>query len=166
MKRIKRSYEESYLGQLRKLVGNRTIISVGARAAILDEQGRVLLVRRSDNGMWVMPAGSIELNESILDCLKREVWEETGLEVLEATPIALYSEPCFNFTTAFGDHYQMLSVVFCVNRWQGTLATATDETTHAQFFALDELPDDIPTLYRETLEDFRQYEQTGKFILK
>jgi len=44
----------------------------------------------------------MELNESILNCLMREVWEETGLEVLEATPIALYTEPRFAFTTAFG----------------------------------------------------------------
>ena len=166
MERIKRSYEESYLGQLRKLIGNRTIISVGARAIVLDEQGRVLLVQRSDNGKWVMPAGSIELNESILDCLKREVWEETGLEVLEATPIALYTEPRFAFTTAYGDHYHMFAVVFRVNHWQGALATATDETTHAQFFALHELPDDVPALYLETLKDFQQYERTKEFILK
>jgi len=87
---------------LRKLVGPRTLISPGARAIIRDKQGDVLLVRRSDNGTWSMPAGSMELNESILNCLMREVWEETGLEVLEATPIALYTEPRFAFTTAFG----------------------------------------------------------------
>lgn len=84
---------------------------MGARAIIHDERGRILLVKRSDNGAWVMPAGSIELNESILDCLKREVWQETGLEVLEARPIAIYSEPRFAFTTAYGDHTQMFSVV-------------------------------------------------------
>ena len=68
-------YHQSYLGQLRKLIGKEKIFSISARAIIEDSVGRILLVRRSDNGEWVMPAGSIELEESILDCVKREVWE-------------------------------------------------------------------------------------------
>ena len=158
------SYEESYLGQLRQLVGNRTLISVGARAVIQDKQEKILLVQRSDNGKWVMPAGSIELGESILDCLKREVREETGLEVLAATPIALYSEPRFAFTTAYGDHYQMFALVFRIDAWSGTLQTETNETSAARFFAYNELPADMSALYLETLEDARNYR--GQFMVK
>jgi 8-oxo-dGTP pyrophosphatase MutT (NUDIX family) len=166
MAKAQRPFEESYLGQLRQLVGSRSLISPGARAIIRDEDGRLLLIRRSDNGRWGMPAGSLELQESILDCLKREVREETGLEVLQATPIALYTEPRFAFTTAFGDHIQMFAVAFGVDRWKGTLVASTDETTHACFFAPNELPKNLPALYRETLADLEHYEQTGQFILK
>jgi 8-oxo-dGTP pyrophosphatase MutT (NUDIX family) len=166
MTKAHRPWEESYLGQLRKLVGSRPLICPGARAIIRDEQGRILLIRRSDNGAWGMPAGSLELSESILDCLKREVWEETGLEVLEATPMALYTEPRFASITAFGDHIQIFSVVFRVDRWQGALVTSTDETSQARFFAPDNLPTNLPALYRETLADLAHYEQTGQFILK
>ncbi len=157
-------YEASYLGQLRKLVGNRTLISVGMRAIIQDEEGRVLLIRRNDNDMWGMPAGSMELDESAFDCLKREVNEETGLIVLEATPIAIYSEPRFAFTTVYGDHYQMFALVLRVDRWQGTLFSTTNETTDARFFALDALPDNLLPLYRETLEDLQRF--NGLLILK
>src|SRR5581483_10738365 len=106
MTKAQHPFEDSYLGQLRKFVGSRLLISPGARAILRDEQRRVLLIRRHDNGTWGMPAGSLELQESILDCLKREVWEETGLEVLQATPIALYPEPRFAFLTVFGDPIQ------------------------------------------------------------
>ena len=157
------AWEDSYLGQLRKLVGNRTLITPSARAVIQDQQGRVLLVRRSDNGAWVMPAGSMELGESVMDCLRREVWEETGLEVLAATPIAIYSEPRFAFTTAYGGQHQMLSIVFRVDAWEGALATTTDETTDARFFALDQLPE-LPALYQETLADVQQF--SGSLIVK
>ncbi len=157
------AFEDSYHGQLRKLVGSRQLILPSARAIIQDQQGRVLFVRRSDNAAWVMPAGSLELGESIMDCLKREVHEETGLEVIGATPIAIYSEPRFAFTNAYGGQHQMLSIVFRVDQWRGTLTTTTNETSDARFFALNDLPE-IPAVYQETLADLQQFD--GTVIIK
>ncbi len=108
-------FEESYLGQLRQLVGSRPLITPSARAILRDDGGRVLFIRRRANDTWGVPAGFMELDESILDCLKQEVREETGLEVLEATPIALYTEPRFVHTTASGEHIQVFAVVFRVD---------------------------------------------------
>ncbi|MCI0439929.1 MAG: NUDIX domain-containing protein [Chloroflexi bacterium] len=156
-------FEESYLGQLRALVGNRKLITPGVRAAIQDDEGRVLLVRRKDNAEWVMPAGSVELDESVFDCLKREVKEESGLDVVSATPIAIYSEPRFSFKNAFGAEHQMLAIVFRVDEWTGTLRTETDETVEARFFPLDNLPR-INAVYRETIEDLKSF--NGRLILK
>lgn len=53
-------------------------------AVIIDEDGRVLLTRRSIppfQDLWVMPGGKIELGETIISALKREVHEEVGLEI-------------------------------------------------------------------------------------
>ncbi len=157
------AFEDSYHGQLRKLAGNRQLILPSARAIIQDQQGRVLFVRRSDNAAWVMPAGSLELGESIMDCLKREVHEETGLEVIGATPIAIYSEPRFAFTNAYGGQHQMLSIVFRVDQWRGTLTTTTNETSDARFFAVNDVPE-IPAVYQETLADLQQFD--GTVIIK
>ncbi len=157
-------YEDSYLGQIRKLVGQRKLFAITARAIIQDPAGRVLFVRRKDNGNWVMPAGSIELGESIMDCVKREVKEESGLEVVSAVPIAIYSDPRFSFVTAYGDPYQPLSIVFLVKEWRGRLQATTDETLDARFFSLDELPPNLPPVYHETLEDLLRY--VGQIIVK
>lgn len=155
-------YEDSYLGQIRKLIGKRKLIITGARAVIRDQQGRILFIRRRDNGNWGMPAGSQELGESIFDCLKREVREEAGLDVICATPMALYSQR--SFVTAYGDPYQLFQVQFIVHEWSGTLVTETDETIDARFFGLDELPEEIPDYYHEALTDLQQYD--GSLILK
>jgi ADP-ribose pyrophosphatase YjhB (NUDIX family) len=157
------NYEQSYAGQLRKLVGNRKLITPGARAVIQDEEGHVLFVRRKDDDKWGMPAGALELGESILDCLKREVLEETGLEVVSATPIAIYSEPRFAFTNAYGGEHQMLAIVFLIDEWRRSLVKNTDETTDAKFFSVDDLPD-TSELYRETIQDLREYD--GDIIVK
>jgi 8-oxo-dGTP diphosphatase len=55
--------------------------SVSVAAVIAGADGRVLAVRRRDNGHWEPPGGVLELDESVHDGLRREVEEETGLLV-------------------------------------------------------------------------------------
>ena len=156
------SYEDSYLGQIRNLVGDRRIIITAARAIIQDGDGRVLFIWRRDNHLWAFPAGSQELDESILYCLKREVWEETGLKVVSATPMAIYSN--LPIQTSFGDEYHLFLVQFLVDEWTGKLILETEETIDARFFALDEVPKEVAPFYWQALEDIHNYD--GDLILK
>jgi 8-oxo-dGTP diphosphatase len=55
--------------------------SVSVAAAIINQQGQLLAVRRRDNGHWEPPGGVLELDETIQAGLVREVLEETGLRV-------------------------------------------------------------------------------------
>ena len=108
-----KSYEESYLGQLRQWVGKEKVIIIAARAVVRDDQGRVLFIRRSDNGKWAMPAGAMELDETIYDCVVREVFEESGLETQAATLFAVWSDPRkTSIVTEYGDPYQLIVFVF------------------------------------------------------
>lgn len=159
-------WTESYLGQLRALAGDRTLMFVGARGVVRDPAGRVLLIQRSDNGYWAMPAGAMELGESIAGCATREVWEETGLRASVVTPFAFYTGPDHTFTNMYGHTYQLFVVAFRVDVWEGTLLTATDETTDAAFFAADEFPSPLSSTVAETLDDLVFFEQTGQTVLK
>ena len=51
-----------------------------AAVAIIDDD-KILMLKRMDNGKWTMPGGTMELDESLIDCAIREVKEETGLDV-------------------------------------------------------------------------------------
>ena len=157
------SYEESYVGQLRKLVGNRMLLTPGVRALIRDDRGRVLFIRRSDNGKWGMPAGGIELRETVLEALRREVKEETGLDVGSATLIAIYSGDRYTFKSAYGDYYQGLVFAFRVDEWSGELVRETEETTDARFLDPSQYPD-VYAQYRRFLDDLSDF--TGDVILK
>jgi ADP-ribose pyrophosphatase YjhB (NUDIX family) len=160
------SYEESYLGQLRKMVGDAKVIIDAARAVLFDHEGQLLLIRRRDNKRWAMPAGAMELDESIYDCLVREVREESGLEVHAATLFSIWTDPRkTSIVTQYGDPYQLIVFVFRVDAWSGKLVTQTDETVDAGFFNLDHLPE-IAQHYHETLEDFARFETSGQLILK
>jgi ADP-ribose pyrophosphatase YjhB (NUDIX family) len=151
-------WEDSYEGQLRELVGSRWLIVAGARAVVRDGRGRLLLIRRRD-------AGAAELGESALDACRREVKEETGLDVIKAVPFAIYSEPRFRFTDGYGNQRQMFVLVFLVEEWAGEITPTTTETTDCRFFDPEALPD-LPPLYAETVEDLRAYDRDGAFALK
>ena len=53
--------------------------SVSVGAAVIREDGRMLAIRRADNGDWVLPGGIVELDEDPRDTVRREVLEETGV---------------------------------------------------------------------------------------
>ncbi|MCK8676406.1 NUDIX hydrolase [Streptomyces lichenis] len=55
--------------------------SVSVAGAVVREDGRLLAIRRADNGTWELPGGVLELAESPEDGVMREVWEETGIRV-------------------------------------------------------------------------------------
>jgi 8-oxo-dGTP pyrophosphatase MutT (NUDIX family) len=65
------------------------VIRPGVAAVIFDE-GRVLLQRRDDTGRWGLPGGGVEPGESVRQALIREVREETGLEVEPLRLIGVY----------------------------------------------------------------------------
>lgn len=160
------SWADSYVGQLRALAGDRTLMFVGARGVVRDNAGRVLLIQRSDNGHWALPAGAMELGESIADCAVREVREETGLRALRVSAFALYTGPDRTHTNMYGHTYQIFTTAFRVEDWDGDLQRVTDETTDAGFFPRDQFPSPLSPSVPETLADLDVFEQTNRLILK
>ncbi|MFD0273374.1 NUDIX hydrolase [Kitasatospora sp. NPDC127111] len=55
--------------------------SVSVAGAVVREDGRVLAIRRADNGAWEPPGGVLELSEAVEDGVRREIYEETGIKV-------------------------------------------------------------------------------------
>jgi 8-oxo-dGTP pyrophosphatase MutT (NUDIX family) len=158
-------WAESYLGRLRAAVGEGVLLFVGGRSVLRDDDGRVLLIQRADNGHWALPAGAMELGESIAECAAREVFEETGLVVRAATPFVQYSGARHTRTDMYGNTYQLHVTGFRVDSWSGELLRKTDETTNAGFFPPDALPEPLSRSVPDALADLAAFERTGRLVL-
>ncbi len=156
-----------YLAGLRRLVGRQKLLSVGVRAIIRDGVGDILLQRRGDFGTWGLPAGAMELDESIFEALVREVREETGLRVVRATPFGVYSDPKYSVTYPNGDQIQPVVIAFLAQEWTGEPRADGDESLALAFFNPDRLPRDdrMHQPHLRTIRDFARRGATGPFIV-
>jgi 8-oxo-dGTP pyrophosphatase MutT (NUDIX family) len=156
-----------YVEELRKLVGTRKIIMAGIRAVLRDEAGRVLLQQRGDFGTWGLPAGAMELDETVWDTLCREVREETGLTVLKARPYGIYSNPKYSTTYPNGDQAQPFTIAWLVEEWSGTPEADGDESLQLRFFPVDALPpaEQMHPPHRTTIQDLGRYLETGEIVI-
>jgi 8-oxo-dGTP diphosphatase len=67
---------------------------LGALAVAVDDDGRIVLIRRHDTGTWGLPGGMVDYGERVYETLGREIHEETGYRLREVTRIVgVYSEP-------------------------------------------------------------------------
>jgi 8-oxo-dGTP pyrophosphatase MutT (NUDIX family) len=80
-----------YIRELRALVGHRPLVLAVAGALVFDADGRLLLHRRDDNGLWGTSGGAVEPGESLEETARRELREETGLEVRLLDTIGTYA---------------------------------------------------------------------------
>lgn len=123
-------------------------------AAVIFEDGRVLLQRRDDNGRWGLPGGAVEPGESVQTAVVREVQEETGLVVEPLRLIGVYSDPANHQVVTYPDgnviHY-VSSVFECAVRG-GALACGA-ESLELGYFAPDALPDDTLAISRIRIVD-------------
>lgn len=60
---------------------------------VTDDDGRILMIRRTDNGNWAVPGGAIDLGESLVGAAVRETVEETGITCAITGIVGIYTDP-------------------------------------------------------------------------
>lgn len=141
-------------------------ISVGALALI--ERGDTLLMeRRSDCGRWGLPGGAVETNEALEDALRREVREETGLVVEEATLFCIGADPSRIARYPDGNTVRIISFVFLVKVEDFDGLRRSGESLDLRFFDRDELMSlDVIETARPIIERYLRPEPAGSIMME
>ncbi|WP_113930271.1 NUDIX hydrolase [Bacillus sp. P14.5] len=146
-----------YIEEIRALVGKVPLILTGSVVVISDEEGRILLQqRRHPEGAWGLPGGLMELGESTEETARREVLEETGLEVGNLELINVYSGKKYFIVAANGDQFYSVTAAYNTADVSGDLKVDEAESIQCKYFHSDEFPDYIVKSHREVLDEFLQ----------
>ncbi|MBR7833845.1 NUDIX domain-containing protein [Actinospica durhamensis] len=125
---------------LREKIGQDLLWLPGVTGLVLDEAGRILLVRRADNLQWALVTGCLEPGEQPGAGIVREILEETGVVAQIERVIAVESTP--RMRHANGDQAVYMDVAFLCRAVSGEARVNDDESVDVGWFA----PEDLPAL--------------------
>lgn len=128
----------SYIKDLREKVGNDWVLLHASAVVIVNEKNQILLQKRSDNGLWGLPGGLMELDDSIAACAIREVKEETNLDVELERFIGVFSNPFMRWRKH--DYAKIISYAFTAKVIGSKMKINDHESTELKYFSYINLP--------------------------
>jgi 8-oxo-dGTP pyrophosphatase MutT (NUDIX family) len=143
-----------YIMDLRKIVGSRPLIMVGASVIILDQNNKLLLQLRKDNNCWGLTGGSLEPGESLEEAAKREMYEETGLVAKNLKLFNVFSGEEFYYKLPHGDEVYNVTATYICDDFDGKLRIDNEEVVKLGFFDVENIPSNISPPDRPVIREF------------
>ncbi len=154
MKDIIARYRENYIAEMRKDVGHAPLMVTSCGVIIENDKGEILLQKRRDNGCWALLGGSMEIGEKFIEVVKREVFEEAGIEIGELTLFGIYSGEDRIITYPNGDICCGTGIIFKTTVYSGEIQNNTEEALEHRFFGKADLPDNINEYDKRIITDW------------
>ncbi|CAM5533426.1 NUDIX domain-containing protein [Streptomyces viridochromogenes] len=95
-------------------------------AVTLNDAGEVLLIHKTDNNLWALPGGGVDVGESAPDAAVRETKEETGFNVEVTSLVGIYTNPAHVMAYDDGEVRQQFSICFRARIVGGELRTSSE----------------------------------------
>ncbi|WP_345963697.1 NUDIX domain-containing protein [Streptomyces sp. BRB040] len=95
-------------------------------AVAVNEAGEVLLIHKTDNNLWALPGGGVDVGESAPDAAVRETKEETGFDVEVTSLVGIYTNPAHVMAYDDGEVRQQFSICFRARIVGGELRTSSE----------------------------------------
>ncbi len=118
----------------------QTTPKIAVNAVVFNDKGEVLLAKRTDNSLWCIPGGHVDLGETLAQACLRELFEETGLRGEVVRLVGVYSDTKNSLHILQGPEWHTVRVSFLCEIVGGTIR-ASKETSEIKYFDLNHLPD-------------------------
>ena len=112
--------------------------AAGAEAVLLRE-GKIMLIKRSDNGLWAVPGGLAEVGETLAEAAQRELWEETGIRGQVTQLLGIFDSRLWHSKTKV----HLYQVIFLAETTD-LMPRTSSEATEVDFFEEHDLPELSP----------------------
>ncbi|QOS38957.1 NUDIX domain-containing protein [Treponema rectale] len=135
--------EKDYIPYMRKMIGHKRMLTVGLCCLILNEKNQLLLEKRTDNGLYCIPGGSLDFDETVIEGVKREVREETGILLKEVSLFMIQSGSKMQLSYPNGDVTDYMDLCFIARVDSKDIdlnKEHDDESSLIAFYDLDKLP--------------------------
>ena len=119
-----------------------------------EELPQVLLIRHKNGGHWGFPKGHVEDRETEEETARREIWEETGLEVEPEGLIGVYTDYYDEYPG--GDKAQAILFFFALKVVGGTLSEGDSEILELKWFAPEHIPPLVNCQHEDAWRDARE----------
>jgi ADP-ribose pyrophosphatase YjhB (NUDIX family) len=127
-----------FIREIRATAGRQLLLLPGVTAVVFDDEGRVLLGRRTDTGKWSVIGGICEPGEQPAATAEREVYEETAVHCVAERVVLTQALAPVQY--ANGDRCQYLDVTFRCRATGGQARVNDDESLEVAWFEVDALP--------------------------
>ena len=140
------------LDPLRETIFSRMTPILAGAAAVIDKTGEILLIQRSDNQLWNMPGGALEVGETPASGLKRETYEESGIRVEPIALVGIYDSAVWDGPKP-QQIYKFTLLCKPINRNEPDQPSHAHESVNIDWFAEDHLPEDLYNGHRQRITD-------------
>ena len=149
----------NYILDLRKVVGHRSLLQVGASVIVEDKDGRILLQLRSDNHCWGYAGGAVELDEDVEEAARRELFEETGIIANKLVLFGVFSGKDTHYIYPNGDEVSNVDIVYICKDYSGELCCQQGEVDELKFFEIDNIPNNLSKPIKKALKKYIELKQ-------
>lgn len=129
-----------------------------------DSQWKILLIERAYppfEGRWALPGGFVERDEDLADAARRELAEETGVQLQHLMQIGTFGQPDRD------PRKRVISVAYCAILHTEFKAVAGDDAAKAVWWPIDDLPElafDHNTILRIAIQKVQDHHTLHKFL--
>ena len=137
-----------YCEDIREMIGDSPLIIVRPSVAIINDKEEILLSQNVD-GIWTIPGGTLQLNESVEECITRIVFENIGINIKALKLFGVYSGQ--ELINRVDERYHTVAIGYLCTEYEGEITPESDQGIEAGFFRFNQLPEEIDPFIKNKL---------------
>lgn len=155
---------KNYIKVMREKIGHKPIIMPGV-GLIIYKDNKILLQKRTDNGEWGIHGGAIELGETYLETLNRELKEEINITPINPKLYGIFSGEKAYHRYPNKDEVYIINHVFFCEEYKGDIQFNDNEVTECKWFDIHNLPSTLTDIDVTVLGYLEEYLKNGQVIV-